>query len=149
MTQREYPPRPLVGVGAVLLHEDRVLLVQRGKAPREGIWTFPGGLVELGERIFDAVRRELWEETGVRAEPLEVVDVYEIIDRDAQGKVQYHFVVVEVLLRYVSGIPRATSDAAAVRWVPINELEAPTIGPGVAAIVRKALQRRHAPTRKE
>ncbi len=140
MGERRYPGHPRVGVGAVVLRGDEVLLVQRGTPPRLGMWTFPGGLVELGERVFDAAQRELLEETGVRARPVDVVDVYEIIDRDEEGRVQYHYVIIEVLLVYEEGTPRPASDAAAVRWVSLDALESPEIGPAVARIVRRAIR---------
>ncbi len=140
MLGRDYPRQPLVGVGAVVLRGKEVLLVRRGTPPRQGIWTFPGGLVELGERLFDAAQRELWEETGLHAKPLDVVDVYEIIERDEEGRIRYHFVVVEILFLCQEGTPRAASDASAVRWVSVDALGSPGIGPGVAPIVRKALR---------
>jgi len=137
-----YPEHPLVGVGAVVIHEDRVLLVRRGHAPRKGLWAFPGGLVELGERVFDAARRELSEETGVQADPLDIVDLFEVIEQDEKGRIRYHYVVLEVLMTYRGGVPRAADDAADVRWVPLDALDAPGIGSGVKPIVQKALQRR-------
>ncbi len=137
---RRYPTYPRVGVGAVVLRDGKVLLVKRGQPPRQGLWTFPGGLVDLGESIFDAAQRELLEETGVVGEPVDVVDVFEIIDRDEEGRVRYHYVIAEVLLRYVRGEPRAGDDAADVRWVPVNALGAPEIGSGVERVVRRALK---------
>ncbi len=142
MPNREYPAHPLVGVGAVVIHWDRVLLVQRARPPRLNMWTFPGGLVELGETVFQAAQRELEEETGVLGRPLEVVDVYEVIERDEDGRVRYHYVVVEVLLEYVSGDPTPRDDVRAVRWVPLEGLKDKSIGPGVREIVEKALSSR-------
>ncbi len=138
---RMYPSRPLVGVGAVVLHNDHVLLVRRGRPPRRGMWTFPGGLVEVGETVFEAARRELREETGVDAAPIDVVDVYEVIDRDADGRVRYHFVIVEVLMQYRGGTPRPGDDAAAVAWVPLRDLATADVGPGVARVVARARAR--------
>ncbi len=138
---REYPPYPRVGVGAVVIRGDEVLLVKRGQQPRQGLWTFPGGLVELGESIFDAARRELLEETGVEGEPVDVVDVYEVIERDREGRVHYHYVIPEVLLRYMGGEPHAADDAADVRWVPVNALDEVNVGPGVARVVQRAMAR--------
>ncbi len=137
---RRYPMYPRVGVGAVVIRDHQVLLVLRGQPPRQGIWTFPGGLVDLGESIFDAARRELLEETGVVGEPVDVVDVYEVIERDEAGRVRYHYVIAEVLLRYVRGEPRAADDAADVRWVPVDALGGPEIGSGVERVVRRALK---------
>ena len=138
---REYPRHPLVGVGAVVLRGDEVLLVKRGRPPRQGLWTFPGGLVELGERVFDAARRELAEETGVRAAAVDVVDVFEVVERDDAGRVRYHYVVLEVLMAYEGGTPRAGDDAAEVAWVPITALDDARVGSGVKEVVEKALIR--------
>ncbi len=137
---RAYPSRPWVGVGAVVLHQGRVLLVRRGRPPGQGVWAFPGGAVDLGERVLDAARRELMEETGLHAEPLDVVDVYEYIERDDAGQVRYHYVILEVLLR-LTGSPhaRARDDAAAVRWFAPSELTAADVGPGVPRVVQRAL----------
>ncbi len=142
MATREYPVHPLVGVGAVVIYQDRVLLVQRAHPPRLHVWTFPGGLVELGETVFQAAQRELFEETGIKGKPVHVVDVYEVIERDKQGQVRYHYVIVEVLLEYLSGIPTPHDDARAVRWVPLEDLKSPDIAPGVREIVEKALRAR-------
>ena len=139
---RRYPTRPWVGVGAVVLHENRVLLVRRGRPPGRGVWAFPGGVVDLGESVFAAARRELAEETGLQAEPVDVVDVYEYIERDAAGRVRYHYVIVEVLLRLTgSAQAHAADDAAAVRWFAPEELTRPDVGPGVPRVVRRARAR--------
>ena len=136
---RRYPTRPWVGVGAVVLHQGRVLLVRRGQPPAQGIWTLPGGVVELGESVLRAAQRELAEETGVQADPVDVVDVYEYIERDAAGQVRYHYVIVEVLLRLRGeATPRAADDAAAVRWFPWDALQRDDVGPGVPRVVRRA-----------
>lgn len=137
---RMYPQRPLVGVGAVVLHQGHVLLVKRSRPPRLHMWTFPGGAVEIGETVFEAARRELEEETGIQAEPVNVVDVYEVIDRDEAGQVRYHYVIVEVLLRYEGGQPTARDDAEDARWWPIRALDAAEVGPGIKEIVEKALR---------
>lgn len=136
---RLYPSRPLVGVGAVVFRGDRVLLVKRGRAPRQGVWTFPGGLVEIGETIFQAAQRELREETGIIATPVDTVTVYEIIDRDEEERVRYHYIVLEVLLLYEGGAPRPGDDAEDVRWFPLDALDDPAVGPGVKEVVEKAL----------
>ena len=135
---RTYPALPLVGVGAVVFRNDHVLLVKRGHPPRQGVWAFPGGLVELGERIFAAAQRELQEETGIQGEPIDVVDVFEIIERDETGKVRYHYVVIEVLLRYLDGEPRAADDAAEARWVAVEHLDGIELSPGGKTSIEKA-----------
>ncbi len=139
-SERVYPAHPLVGVGAVVVDGERVLLVRRTQPPRLHMWTFPGGLVELGETVFDAARRELEEETGIAAQPIDVIDVYEVIERDQAGRVRYQYVIVEVLFRYEGGEPVAGDDAGDVCWWPATALDAPDVGPGVKEIVAKALR---------
>ena len=120
---REYPPAPLVGVAAAVFHPDgRVLLVQRGRPPDQGLWGLPGGLLKLGERLADGARREVLEECGVVIQVGEVAGVFEPILRDEEGRVRYHYVVVDFWASYVSGEPRAQDDAAALAWVPVAEL---------------------------
>ncbi len=141
---RRYPRRPWVGVGAVVLHQGRVLLVRRGRPPGQGVWAFPGGVVRLGETVLAAAQRELAEETGLQAEPIAVVDVYEYIERDGAERVRYHYVIVEVLLRVHGSVePRAADDATAARWFPLDELTRPDVGPGVPRVVQRALAYAH------
>jgi ADP-ribose pyrophosphatase YjhB (NUDIX family) len=118
--QREFPLAPLVGVGAVIVNAGRVLLVRRGSEPMKGCWSLPGGLVELGETLLDAVEREVKEETGLVVEPLELIEVLDRIHRQGE-RVQYHYVVADYLCRVVGGDLQAASDAAAVRWVERSE----------------------------
>lgn len=118
--QREYPSTPLVGVGAVIVQEGRVLLVQRGREPMKGNWTIPGGLIEIGEMLHEAVVRETREETGLEVEPIELVEVLDRIHRE-EGRVRYHFVIADYLCRVVGGTAVAADDAAAVRWVERDE----------------------------
>lgn len=114
--QREFPIAPLVGVGAVVVQEGRVLLVQRGTEPMKGHWTLPGGLVELGESLTDAVIREVGEETGLLVKPVELVELLDRIYRE-DDKVRYHYVIADYLCEVAGGALNAASDAAAVRWV--------------------------------
>jgi len=120
MPQREYPAAPLVGVGAVIVHEGRVLLVQRGTEPALGRWSIPGGLIEVGEALVEAVVREVREETGLEVEPLELIELLDRIHRDGD-RVRYHYVIADYLCRVVGGTLNAASDAAAVRWVEHTE----------------------------
>jgi len=120
MLQREYPLAPLVGVGAVIVKDGRVLLVQRGTEPALGRWSIPGGLIEVGEALSEAVVREVREETGLEIEPVELVELLDRIHRDGD-RVRYHYVIADYLCRVVSGTLNAASDAAAVRWVERSE----------------------------
>lgn len=106
---------PLVGVGAVIVQEGRVLLVQRGTEPAKGRWSIPGGLIEVGEALSAAVVREVSEETGLDVEPVELIELIDRIHRDGE-RVRYHYVIADYLCRVVGGTLNAASDAAAVRW---------------------------------
>lgn len=126
---REYPDRPLVGVGGVIIHDNRALIVQRGKAPRKDEWTIPGGLLEVGETLRAGVEREILEETGLVVEAGEVLDVFDSIHPDASGRAQYHYVLIDFLCTWISGEARAASDVAQARWITREELHTvPLIG---------------------
>jgi ADP-ribose pyrophosphatase YjhB (NUDIX family) len=143
MLQREYPLAPLVGVGAVIVQEGRVLLVQRGREPMKGRWTIPGGLIEIGESLLDAVVRETREETGLEVEPVELVELLDRIHRE-EGRVRYHYVIADYLCRVVGGTLAAADDAAAVRWVERaewNSHSALAIDPITVRVVEAAWQR--------
>jgi mutator protein MutT len=114
--QREFPLAPLVGVGAVIVDEGRVLLVRRGNEPMKGHWTLPGGLVELGEGLLNAVVREVREETGLNVEVVELIELLDRIHRE-ETRVRYHYVIADYLCRVTGGVLQAASDADAARWV--------------------------------
>ncbi len=114
--QREYPEAPLLGVGAVIVEEGRVLLVQRGTEPMLGQWTLPGGLLEVGEPLLAGVVREAREETGLTVEPIELIELLDRVQREGE-RVRYHYVIADYLCRMVGGQLQAASDADAVRWV--------------------------------
>ncbi|MGA2889783.1 MAG: NUDIX domain-containing protein [Terracidiphilus sp.] len=114
--QREFPSAPLVGVGAVVVDQGRVLLVRRVHEPLKGHWSLPGGLLELGEGLIDGVKREVKEETGLIVEPVELIEVLDRIHRDAE-RIRYHYVIADYLCRVADGALRAASDADEVRWV--------------------------------
>jgi 8-oxo-dGTP diphosphatase len=116
MAEREFPKSPLLGVGGVVIHRGRVLLVRRGHAPLKGKWSIPGGLVELGEKLQSAVRRELKEETGLVVEPVEIVAVIDRIQR-ARRRVRYHFVIVDYYCRLKGGKLQPASDVSDARWL--------------------------------
>lgn len=116
MMQREFPEVPLAGVGAVIVHEGRVLLVRRGTEPLRGEWSLPGGLVEVGETLLAGVVREVREETGLTVKPLELIELLDRIHWEGD-RVRYHYVIADYLCRVVGGALQAATDADAVRWV--------------------------------
>ena len=113
--RREFPETPLVGVGAVVVQAGRVLLVRRGSEPMKGNWSLPGGVLEVGESLAEGVAREVEEETGLRVEVVELVELLDRIHRE-EGRVRYHYVIADYLCRVTGGDLRAASDAEAVRW---------------------------------
>ncbi|MFO7592728.1 MAG: NUDIX hydrolase [Pseudomonadota bacterium] len=113
---------PQVGVGVIVLHQDRVLLVQRGRQPGQGQWAIPGGKVCAGESLHAAAEREVLEETGICIEVHELAWHFEYIEHDESGALQYHYVVLDFFGRYLGGEAVAGDDAAAVEWVPFSQL---------------------------
>lgn len=136
---REYPDYPRVGVGAVVLHEGRVLLVRRGGQPSMGRWTLPGGLVELGETTTEAVRRELQEECGTEIHVVGLAGVFDRVVRDAGGRIRYHYVLVDYLAYVETDAVTAGSDAAEASWVEIDRLGDVDVTDGVIDMVRRAM----------
>ena len=139
--KREYPESPLVGVGAVIVQDQRVLLVRRGQPPLLGEWSLPGGVLECGETLREAVAREAREETGLLVEPGEMLGVYERVIRDDERRVRYHYVLIDFLCRPVGGDLKAGSDAADVRWFTHDELPALNLAHDANDVVRKGLAR--------
>lgn len=142
---REYPDAPLVGVGAVVLDGDRVLLVKRGRAPSLGKWSIPGGLIHLGERLEDAVRREVEEECGLRVRVLGLCGVIDrVLTEPAAAAnlaaVRYHYVIIDYVAIAEDGALRAGSDAAEARWVPVSDLGHYDTTEGLAAMVDRAVR---------
>ena len=123
MSDREYPARPIVGIGMVVLKQDSVLLVRRGKPPNIGSWTLPGGAQEVGETVEDAARRELLEETGIAVGPLYFAAHVDNIRYDAAGRVQFHYTILDFAASWEAGEPVAGSDVTEAIWVPLDALE--------------------------
>ena len=121
--KRRYPKRPVVGVGAVIIDRYRILLEKRKNEPSKGKWSVPGGLVELGESVEEAVVREVQEETGLVVDKPRLVDVVNYVSLGEKGAVIYHYVILDYLVAVRSGKVKAASDADALRWVPFNEVE--------------------------
>ena len=127
-----------MGVGGLIFDAQRVLLVERGKEPLKGYWSLPGGLVETGESLEDAVRREVREETGLEVEPLSLFEVFERILPDAAGKTEYHYVLIDYLCKPVGGRLQASSDVSSVAWVLEAELANYRLTEGTLAVVERA-----------
>ncbi len=123
MVKRLYPDHPVVGVGAIVLKPGKILLEKRGNEPAKGQWTIPGGVVEVGESLEEAVLRETSEETGMEAENPKLIDVVDQVHRDLEGKIEYHYVIIDYVVRIKSGEPKPSSDAADLKWVPMEEVE--------------------------
>jgi ADP-ribose pyrophosphatase YjhB (NUDIX family) len=119
---REYPERPIVGVGAVVLDGDRVLLVRRGNEPLKGEWSLPGGAVEVGETLEAAIAREVLEETGLEVEVGPMIDVLDRVRVDPDGRVRYHFVLIDYLCRPTGGTLCCATDAADATWAGLDDL---------------------------
>ncbi len=136
---REYPRFPLVGVGALIAEGNRVVLVQRGKHPGKGQWSIPGGLVNVGETLREAVVREVSEETGLLVEPGELVELLERIFRDDQGRVRYHYVLADFICSVKGGELIAGSDASQARWVDRDDLHTLGVAPVTLKVILKGL----------
>ncbi len=135
---REYPDRPIVGVGGILVDRNRVLLVRRGVEPLRGQWSIPGGAVEVGESLVDALTREIAEETGLQVRVLGLVEVLDRILHARDGRVQYHYVLIDYLCQPVGGALEAASDAAEVRWVERDKLSEYGLRSETREVIEKA-----------
>ncbi len=139
---RQYPKYPLLGVGALIFERDRILMAQRGKQPLMGLWSIPGGLVETGEQLEDAICREVREETGLEVRPVAVVEIFERIIRDAAGRAEYHYVLIDYLCRVTGGTLCAGDDACRAEWVRRRDLKNLEITEGTLAVIEKAFRQR-------
>jgi mutator protein MutT len=141
---REYPEAPIVAVGVVVKRGREVLLVRRLNEPSRGRWSLPGGVVELGETIREAARREAQEECGLEVEPGEVLAVVDHIVRDEAGRIRFHYVLIDLLAEYVGGEPAAASDIGDARWVREEELAELDVTEKASQLVREVLSQRQA-----
>lgn len=141
---RRYPTRPMVGVGVVVWKGDDVLLIRRGKPPRRGEWSLPGGLQELGETVAEAAAREVREETGVEITLGPLVDVVDGIRRDEEDRVVTHYTLVDFVAEWRAGEPCAGDDAMDCRWVPADAIESLLRWPETVRVIRlsRKLRRR-------
>jgi ADP-ribose pyrophosphatase YjhB (NUDIX family) len=137
--KRDYPDRPILGVGAVIVSQRRALLVRRATEPLKGEWSVPGGVLELGEKLHDGVRREVLEETGLEVEPQQVLEVFDSIFNDQQGRTQYHYVLIDYLCSVTGGEARAGSDVSEAKWVAEDELAALDLRESIERVLRKGL----------
>ena len=139
---RRYPQHPLLGVGALIFKSDRILMAQRGKQPLMGLWSLPGGLVEAGELLDHAIRREVREETGLEIRPLGVLEIFERIMRDAGGAPEYHYVLVDYICQVTGGTLCADDDVSSVEWVRRRDLKDLPITEGTLAVIEKGFRNR-------
>ncbi|HEX4424029.1 MAG TPA: NUDIX hydrolase [Terriglobales bacterium] len=139
--KREYPDRPLVGIGAIIIENARVLLIKRGQPPLLGEWSIPGGMLELGETVREAAIREAQEETGLTVEPGELLGVFDRVIRDEGNRVRYHYVLIDFLCRRISGDVLAAGDADDARWFTQEEAAKLPLAKDTAEVVRRGFER--------
>ena len=142
MDDRRYPQRPILGVGALIFRDDSILLVQRAKEPLKGYWSLPGGVLETGESLAEGIMREVREETGLEVEPLAVLEIFERIIRDAEGRPEYHYVLIDYICRVTGGHLAAADDACRVEWAPRHLLSNYQITTGTLPVIEKGFRQR-------
>jgi 8-oxo-dGTP diphosphatase len=135
---RRYPTRPFLGVGALIFDSEKLLIVERAGEPFKGYWSLPGGILESGEKLDQGIRREVLEETGLEVEPLSVFEIFERIIQDAEGRAEYHFVVIDYLCRTVGGRLAAASDVSRLAWVTEQNLGDYRLTDGTLSVVERA-----------
>ena len=135
---RRYPARPILGVGAIIIESGRILLVERGREPLKGYWSLPGGVLEVGEKLAEGVRREILEETGLEIEPISVVEIFERIMRDDAGVAEYHYVLIDYICRVTGGALKPGDDVSRALWVERALLPQFQITEGTLEVIEKA-----------
>ncbi len=131
-----YPVKPTVGVGTIVQKDGKILLVKRGVEPSLGLWAIPGGTLKLGETMRECAERELLEETGIIAKAEDCVYVFDFVEHDAQGKIKYHFVVIDFAAKYISDEPQGADDALEARWFAPEELSKLAVAKNTLAALR-------------
>ncbi len=137
MPNKEYPDSPRVGVGAVVIQNGKVLLIQRGIQPSRGLWAIPGGNMELGETLKETAEREMMEETGIVIEAGDPIHAFDFIERDDEGNILYHYVVIDLIADYIEGEPRGADDALEARWCAWEEIVKMPVSRNTLALLRK------------
>jgi 8-oxo-dGTP diphosphatase len=136
MANRMYPDSPRVGVGALVIHEGKVLLVKRGVAPNEGLWAVPGGSLELGESLRECAERETLEETGVVVRAETPIYAFDYVERDATGEIRFHFVIIDLKATYITGQPVGQDDALEAMWAGEKDIKALPVGENTLKLLR-------------
>jgi ADP-ribose pyrophosphatase YjhB (NUDIX family) len=139
---RRYPDRPFLGIGALIFDGDSILLAERGHEPLKGWWSLPGGILETGETLLNGIRREVREETGLEVKPEAIFEIFERIMPDAEGRTEYHYVLIDYTCRVVGGALEAGSDVSHAVWVREEDLVAYQITEGTLAVVQRAFKAR-------
>lgn len=135
---RRYPPRPILGVGALIFENDSILLVERGREPLKGLWSLPGGAVEVGEKLDDAIRREVLEETGLVVDPVRVFEIFERIMRDEQGRPEYHYVLIDYVCTVTGGALAPEDDVSGAAWATQRTLDEYRLTEGTRDVIDRA-----------
>jgi ADP-ribose pyrophosphatase len=141
MIKREYPDRPMVGVGAIIVDGGRVALVKRGQAPLLGEWSIPGGMLELSETLRQGAEREALEETGLAVRATELLGVFDRVLLDDEKQCQYHYVLIDFLCERISGDLHAAGDAADARWFTVEEISELPLSEDTASVIRMGLEK--------
>ena len=137
-SDRRYPVRPILGVGALIFEADSILLVERGREPLKGLWSLPGGVVEAGETLDQAVRREILEETGLTVDPVRVFEIFERIMRDEEGRPEYHYVLIDYICQVTAGTLAPADDVSGAEWAAQQTLDGYRLTEGTRDVIDRA-----------